>query len=157
MKAAAATVDEEETAEFLGRAYGTVLGLARAEAERRGCETMMGPPRWVDTMLEVVSGGLHTFFDRAQAFARRQGVGVIGRAFWQAFVAAQEEGTWVPLRLLSEAQKSAGARLEAMPWVLRKAPLQPVGGAAPDGPLLGRQAHPGGRCAARRTSERPRG
>jgi len=95
----------------------------------------MGPPRWVSPMLEVVSGGLHTFFDRAQAFARRQGVGVIGPAFWQAFVdAAQERGTWAPLRLLSEAQARAGARLEAMPWVLRKAPG--TGAARDDTPAL---------------------
>ena len=44
-------------------------------------------------MLEMASGGLHVFVDRAQAYARHEGRAGIAPAFWQAFVAAAQDTT----------------------------------------------------------------
>ena len=84
IKLAAAAVNDEETAVRLGRAYGDILGRTRAEAVQRGRAADHG--RWTDATLEVVSGGLHMFFHRAQAFADRRGG--VGPVFWREFVCA---------------------------------------------------------------------
>ncbi|EOD37414.1 hypothetical protein EMIHUDRAFT_225594 [Emiliania huxleyi CCMP1516] len=125
IKLAAAAVDDEETAVRLGRAYGDILGRARAEAEQRGRAEDHG--RWTDATLEVISGGLHMFFHRAQVFAGRPDG--VGPAFWREFVDAARVrgGEWAPLQLLSETQTSAGARLAAMPWLMWN--RRPVAGA----------------------------
>ena len=89
IKLVAAAVGDEETAVRLGRAYGDILGRARAEAKQRG--RAADHDGWTDAKLEVVSGGLHMFFHRARAFADRRGG--VGPVFWWEFVRAAQGGS----------------------------------------------------------------
>ena len=137
---AAAASDDKGAEAHAGHAFGVVLELARSKAKQRGYDSAAKPPRWVVPMLEVVSGGLHAFAERARAYARCGGRAEVATDFWQASVrAARGDEEWTPLSRLSEAQKTAGAQLAAMPWRLH---TTPTARAAHDGAPAQQAAEP---------------
>ena len=86
---------------------------------------------------------LHVFAHMACKYDDEKIRGEGAAVFWEAFVAAAQAGkAWTPLRSLSLAQQSAGARLDAMPWALRRTPTAGTAHSAaqaqlPEGPAAG--------------------
>ena len=95
-------------------------------AERRGYGTTTDSTTWtwVDSTLEVESGGLHVIADRAQAFVPgRGGSGLLASLCVRG---AGGRGVGAAEAPLSEAQVRAGARLAAISWIRRRTPTAGV-------------------------------
>ena len=176
---AASSGGDEEEARRLGSAYEAVLRQARDEAARReaalklardeaawsAIEPVTDTPGWEDTTREAISGGLHVFAHLACTYNDKKIRGEGATVFWEAFVAAAQEGkTWAPLWSLSPAQQRAGARLDKIPWALRRMPTAGTAHSAarvepPEGPAAGTSSEQAGaeqeelRAAARRQAE----